>query len=197
MSVNFSRAERWLDPHLKSVAIESLLKVGENTVRLTSRPFNIRVELENIYIRGDFSVEPRERGFALHAPKPLALGSWAKQGLPFYYDNVLYEAAVNVPKGTRVLRVSFPHWQGSVAEVLLDQKPVESVGWQPYVVEMPATPGPHTVALRVVATPRNLFGPFHNPTKPRMIAWPCGLSTKLMNFCPSAASGALLGMVSP
>ena len=31
----------------------------------------------------------------------------------------------------------------------------------------------------------------------RMIAWPCGLSTKLMNFCPSAASGAVLGTVSP
>ena len=30
-----------------------------------------------------------------------------------------------------------------------------------------------------------------------MIAWPCGLSTKLMNFWPSAASGAVLGMVSP
>ena len=30
-----------------------------------------------------------------------------------------------------------------------------------------------------------------------MMAWPCGLSTKLMNFWPSAASGALLGMVSP
>lgn len=170
--VDFSRAEHWLDPHLKSLAIEPLLKVGKNTVRLTSRPFNVRVELENIYLRGEFSVEAGERGFALRAPKPLALGSWAKQGLPFYYDNVLYEAAVNVPKGTRALRVSFPNWQGSVAEVLLDQKPVESVGWQPYVVEMPATPGPHTVALRVVATPRNLFGPFHNPTKPRMIAWP-------------------------
>ena len=37
---------------------------------------------------------------------------------------------------------------------------------------MPVTPGPHAVALRVVAAPRNLFGPFHNPTKPRMIAWP-------------------------
>ncbi len=30
-----------------------------------------------------------------------------------------------------------------------------------------------------------------------MIAWPGGLSTKLMNFAPSAASGAVLGMVRP
>jgi hypothetical protein len=31
----------------------------------------------------------------------------------------------------------------------------------------------------------------------RMIACPCGPITKLMNFSPSAASGALAGMVSP
>ena len=170
--VDFSHGSRWLDPHLKSAAIGSLLRAGENAVTLTASAFDVRMELENIYIRGDFTVLPGEKGFTLAAARPLQFGSWSKQGLPFYYDNVLYEAPLNVPKNTRVLRVSFPHWQGSVVEVLLDQKPVESVGWQPYVVEMPATPGPHTVALRIVATPRNLFGPFHNPTKPRMIAWP-------------------------
>jgi len=31
----------------------------------------------------------------------------------------------------------------------------------------------------------------------RMMAWPCGLRTKPMNFSASAGSGALLGMVSP
>jgi hypothetical protein len=30
-----------------------------------------------------------------------------------------------------------------------------------------------------------------------MMAWPWGMSTKPMNLCPSAASGAVPGMVSP
>jgi len=31
----------------------------------------------------------------------------------------------------------------------------------------------------------------------RMIAWPCGPMTKWRNYWPSAALGALVGMVSP
>ncbi len=46
------------------------------------------------------------------------------------------------------------------------------LGWQPYEIEVPVTPGKHTVGIRVIANPRNLFGPFHNPNKPRMEAWP-------------------------
>ena len=170
--VDFAPAERWLDNHIKSIGAEPLLKLGENIVRVTGTPFDVHMELENIYIRGNFAAQAEERGFSLRTPQPLELGSWQKQGLPFYYDSVLYEARVDVPRGTRTLRASFPNWQGSVAEVLFDGKRVETVGWQPYVCEMPAAPGAHTVALRVVSTPRNLFGPFHNPTKPRMIAWP-------------------------
>jgi len=46
------------------------------------------------------------------------------------------------------------------------------LGWQPYVAEFPASAGKHTVAVRVISTPRNLFGPFHNRAKPRMRTWP-------------------------
>jgi hypothetical protein len=63
-----------------------------------------------------------------------------------------------------------------VAEVLLDGNHLQTTGWQPYVCEAPVTPGPHASGLRIVATPRNLFGPFHNSTKPRMIAWPAAWS---------------------
>ena len=170
--VDFSRGQRWLDPHLKTLGVEPLLKMGENIVHVVGSPFDVRMELENIYLRGDFTLQAGERGFSLGAPRPLTVGSWQKQGYPFYYDNTLYEARVDVPRGARALKVSFPNWQGSVAEVLLDGKSVETIAWSPYVAEMPATPGAHTVGLKVVATPRNLFGPFHNPSKPRMLAWP-------------------------
>jgi hypothetical protein len=176
LPVDVSRGERWLDPHLKSIAVGQLLRAGENTVRLAAAPFDLRMELENIYLRGEFSVRPDAQGFSLHTPQPLGLGSWAGQGYPFYYDSVLYEASVRVPKRAQRLRISFPDWQGSVAEILLDGNRVQTIGWQPYVCEAAITPGPHVVGLRVVATPRNLLGPFHNCTKPRMIAWPAAWS---------------------
>jgi len=171
-SVDFSGGSGWLDPHLKNIAIGTLLKAGENVVTLTGSPFDVRMELENIYIGGDFALQPDEQGFTIVGPRPLEFGSWAKQGYPFYYDRVLYQATIQVPRDVRNLRISFPDWQGSVAEVLWDGNHLQTLGWQPYACEIPATPGAHTIALRIVATPRNLFGPFHNSTKPRMIAWP-------------------------
>jgi hypothetical protein len=121
-----------------------------------------------------------------------------KQGFPFYYDSVLYEARATIPKNARRLRVSFPDWQGSVAEVLLDGNHVQTIGWQPYVSETPVTPGPHAIGLRIVATPRNLFGPFHNPTKPRMLAWP-GAWSDFPEHQPGGAQYDLLdyGLMEP
>jgi len=167
-----SAGERWLDPHLTSFPVSKMVKVGTNTVRLVASPFDVRMELENIYLRGNFAVEVEEQGFSLRSPMPLRLGSWAKQGYPFYSDSVLYETQVNVPKGARQLRIAIPDWAGSVLEVLLDGTRVKILGWQPYECRVDVQPGTHTIGVRVVATPRNLFGPFHNPDKPRMVGWP-------------------------
>ncbi|MEO8659006.1 MAG: glycosyl hydrolase [Bryobacteraceae bacterium] len=170
--VDFKNSERWLDHHIRTVSIEKLAHEGENTVSITAAPFDVRMELENIYIRGNFSVRPEGKGFAVAAPAALGFGSWAKQGLPFYADAVRYETEVTAPAGASMLRVELPEWQGSVVEVILDGKRQSQLAWQPFAAEMPVTAGKHTVSLRVVSTPRNIFGPYHNPTKPRMRAWP-------------------------
>jgi hypothetical protein len=68
--------------------------------------------------------------------------------------------------------VAIPGWQGSVAAVLLDGKQVGTIAWQPFEAEFNAPAGKHTLAVRVVSTPRNTMGPFHNSTKPRMRSWP-------------------------
>jgi len=171
-NVSFEGAARWLDPHIRSVPIATLAHPGENVIKLTGRPFDVRMELENVYLRGNFSVVAGEKGFRLAAPGRLKLGSWAKQGYPFYGHSMLYQASVEVPADRNLVRTELPDWAGSVAEVLLDGKQVAVVGWQPYSAEFQTAPGKHTIGVRVVSTPRNTFGPFHNPSKPRMRAWP-------------------------
>jgi hypothetical protein len=170
--VDFTRAARWLDPHIKSASISSLAKPGENTVRISGHPFDVRMELENIYIRGDFSVDKTAPGFRLSPAKALALGSWAAQGRPFYPGTVLYETNVDVPAGAPALRVELAKWSGALVEILLNGRRAALLGWPPYAAEVPTAPGRHTVALRVIAPPRNVFGPFLNPSKPRMAATP-------------------------
>jgi hypothetical protein len=97
-------------------------------------------------------------------------GSWARQGYPFYGSTARYETAVETSKGT--LRIELSGWQGSLAEVLVDGKRAGLIAWQPWSLDVPVSAGSHKLAVRVVSTPRNVFGPFHNSTKPRMRAWP-------------------------
>ncbi len=170
--VDFKAGSRWLDPHIRSVRVDKLAKAGENTVRVVGQPFDVRMELENIYLRGSFAVQPAARGYRLTGPSKLSFGSWQQQGYRFYSDAVTYETEVTVPAGSRKLRVELGDWAGSAAVVLLDGKKVATLPWQPFRAEFAAEPGRHTLAVRVISTPRNLFGPFHNPAKPRMRAWP-------------------------
>lgn len=170
--VNFQSAERWLDPHLMAARIDALVRPGSNEVRISAQPFDVHMELENIYITGQFAVEPAARGFQLAPAKTLALGAWAAQGLRFYSGSVVYSSKVEVPAGHNALRVQLNDWQGALAVILLDGEQTAILGWPPYSASIAAAPGPHTLAIQVVSTPRNTFGPFHNPTKPRMRAWP-------------------------
>ncbi|MBI3694157.1 MAG: hypothetical protein HY238_04875, partial [Acidobacteria bacterium] len=197
-ALSFAGANRWLDPHLRSIGIEKLARTGENMVQIAGRPFDVRMELENIYLRGSFTVAVAERGFRLSAPPKLEFGSWARQGYPFYAGSALYQADVEAPPGADRLRIELGEWQGSVAEVLLDGKPAAVLGWQPYRAEVSISTGAHQIAVRVVSTPRNLFGPFHNRARPRMRAWPAAWAD-FPDHQPAGSSYDLLdyGLLAP
>ena len=171
-SVDFKAAQRYLDPHLLSAPIAALAKIGENVVEITASPFDVHMELENIYVLGDFYVQFAPRGFLLEKPRTLALGAWAQQGYPFYPGSVTYSTEVSVPAGEDTLGVDLAKWRGSLVVVSLDGKETALLGWPPYQARLKAAPGKHTLAVKVVSTPHNLFGPLHNPTHPRMRAWP-------------------------
>ena len=184
--VDFTSGKRWKDPHIRAASIERLAVAGENTVTIAAHPFDVRMELENIYLLGNFAVTARDRGFRIGAPSTLDFGSWSHQGMPFFGDTVTYEAKVTVPKGASAIGIELGDWTGSVAAILVDGKPGATLGWQPYHAEIATTPGPHVVAVKVVSTPRNTFGPYHNPTKPRMRAWPAAWA----DFPPHQPAGS-------
>jgi len=174
--LSFAAAKRWLDPHLLSASMAALANAGENVVTITGKPFDVRMELENIYVRGDFSLVPRERGFSIAAPAALAFGAWLKQGRPFDGASVVYQTEVSVPADSNRLKVELNELPGTLAEVLLDGKRAGIIAWQPLSTEFPATPGKHVIAVRLVSTPHNTLGPFHNPAA-RMRAWPGAWAT--------------------
>jgi len=174
--VDFKAGRRWLDPHILAAPVAALAQTGENEVTIEGAPFDVHMELENIYLLGSFGVETAERGFRIAAQHELELGSWASQGRPFFAGTALYSTTVNVPAGAKRLKVELGKWNGSLAEVLIDGKRAGLLGWPPYELEIGMTPGAHKLELRVVSTPRNVFGPYHLPSKPRMRAWPAAWS---------------------
>jgi len=170
--VQFNRGSRFLDPNLLSANIRSMVRDGENIVEIKGSPFDVHMELENIYVMGAFTVEPAKKGFSIRTGKRMTVGSWAKQGMPFYSDRATYEAVIDLPPGYSRLKIEFGEWNGAAVRVLYDGTQAAVLGWPPYSTEIAVTPGKHTLQLQVAATPRNLFGPFHNPAKLRMRAWP-------------------------
>ena len=170
--VTFAAAKDWLDPHLKRVSIAAVARTGENVVQIIATPFDVHMELENIYILSNESVLPAATGFRIAAAAPVQSGSWTRQGWPFFAGSMTYTRRVQVPAGDTRLKLDLKEWNGSVARILCDGKQVALLGWPPYTAEFAITPGSHEVAIEVVSTPRNVMGPFHHPAKPRMRAWP-------------------------
>jgi hypothetical protein len=171
--ISFSDGIQWLDPHIKKVSIRNRIKTGNNEVKIVAKPFDVRMELENIYLLGDFILNPKSRGFNITPLKDnFQFGSWANQGYPFYSGIVRYETELILPEKKDVFIKLF-NLKGALAEVLLDNKSSAILAWPPFETNFnTGIGGKHFLTIRVVPTPRNLFGPFHNPAKLRMRAWP-------------------------
>ncbi len=170
--VSFATAKEWLDPHLKRISIAAVARTGENIVEIAAAPFDVHMELENIYVLSSESVVPSATGFRIAPAAPVNSGSWTRQGWPFFAGSMTYTRRVQVPAGDTRLKLDLKEWNGSVARVLCDGKAVGLLGWPPYSAEFAVTPGAHDITIEVVSTPRNVMGPFHHPAKLRMRAWP-------------------------
>ncbi|MDW8356052.1 MAG: hypothetical protein RMK57_16135 [Bryobacterales bacterium] len=190
-AIDFKSGERWLDPRFRATSIEHAVRTGENVVQILAQPFDVRMELENVYLLGNFSLHAADQGFHLAPPRPLDFGSWARQGYAFYANSVLYEAELDVPAGGGILRVELDDWHGSLAEVRFNAQRRAVLGWPPYVAEFAVPAGRHRLGIRVVSTPRNLFGPFHHPDRPRMRASPASWA----EFPPHQPPGARYDLV--
>ncbi|MGA9363492.1 MAG: glycosyl hydrolase [Bacteroidota bacterium] len=171
---DFTRAKRWIDPHLMSAPIGRLARPGVNEVRLVGRPFDVKMELENVYIRGNFSLEPTKSGFRIVPHRAPRLGAWSSQGYPLYGERMDYDTTVTIPRTKKRIIIKLPSWKGGSASVEVDGKRAGVIAWAPYELDLTEflSPGRHALRITVSGTPKNLFGPFHDPARSRNTAWP-------------------------
>jgi hypothetical protein len=163
VAVVLDRGDRWLDHHIKAMPVGGLLVHGTNLVELEGRPFDVRREVDQIYLLGDLSCAAHDPGFRLAPPRPLGLGPWHRQGHPFYDREVSY--TFRLPgAGTRgVLSLENEDWHGSFILVELGGEVAARLWEPPYQVLVEGN-GDGLLTLRVVGLPKNLLGPWHYPT---------------------------------
>lgn len=165
-----------LDAHMGQADIAGFAREGDNVVRLEGRPFSIRMEIEAIYVTGDFGVVQDNGEWAIARQQPLRAGAWRKQGYPFYAGAMRYRRTANVPESAGRTIVRLPDWRGSVATVFVDGTAAGLIGLDRGdaldVTDFVVPGAEHEIAVRVAGGFRNLLGPHFEPSKPRNVAWP-------------------------
>jgi len=146
--------------------IGPFVRPGKNDIAVIMHPMSIYAEIAPVYIIGDFDLVSKRQGWALTPAKPLQIGAWKKQGLPFYSYDVAYEKSVALSKGQKV-KVRLGAWDGTVCEVHVNGAQAGVIGWPPYEVDISdfIRNGDNEIEVVVSGSLKNLLGPHHNVTR--------------------------------
>lgn len=154
----------WLDKSFGKLNIKTAARVGGNAITVQASPFTIYHELEPAYVLGDFALKAADSGFVIVPEQKLDIeAGWNQQGYPFYAAGVSYMQTFEVPQPTGRYQVQLPHWYGSVAEIIVNGKPADYIGYQPWQCDVTALvkPGTNTVEIIIIGTLKNTLGPHH------------------------------------
>jgi hypothetical protein len=163
--------EWWLDRAFGVFDFGAQVKDGANVITLRAQPMSVHAEIEPVYVLGDFSVRPTQRGFSIAPPQALNTGSWVAQGLPFYAYEVGYAQDFQLqPGGRKVVKLGL--WQGTVAEVFVNGDAAGVLGWPPYEADITklVKPGMNRIEVRVTGSLKNQQGPHHGKPNPGLVS---------------------------
>ncbi|MBB6671299.1 hypothetical protein, partial [Cohnella nanjingensis] len=186
-----------LDHHLHAADIAGAVTEGDNVITLGARPFDIRMELESIYLSGPFSVIEEESRWTIGKPSPLGIGSWRAQGLPFYAQGAVYENRFVVDDIGKRHTIRLPRWAGTAASLHVNESFAGLFGagqGEALDVTSLLREGVNAVRVRISGSFKNLFGPFHDPMRPRKTAWPAHWKRSPLYGPPPAADYDLIDL---
>jgi hypothetical protein len=148
----------WVDPAIRRIQVPaSLLKTGSNQIELAVN-FGADVDLEAIYLLGDFGVYYRDPITATLGtlPERIEAADLCAQGLPHYTGGITYTLPLPNVSSTRKLELG--DFGGATLAVNTSSSS-ETICFPPYQAHIPA--GIEQAEVTVWLTRRNLFGPMH------------------------------------
>jgi len=194
--VQYAGLPYWVDRSFHPIDITEFVRLGRNVVELRrafvplpqarfglARLFETLegVELEAIYLTGDFAVKGvRSSGapvprcvrlgpdFSLATERGATTGDLVSEGYPFYAGRLTLSetVALRVPQaGERVVLALPPTDAAALAHVEVNGARAGTIAWAPYEVEITewVREGENEIAVTLIGTLRNLLGPHHRP----------------------------------
>ncbi len=194
----------WVDKSFRKLDIGKAAHEGDNTIEMSckfirpTKPGTLEfvkngVEIENVYIVGDFAVEAAssrpdgpagttdvEGPFRLMPESPVPIiGDLTAAGYPFFAGDIELHQDVDVttmPEGQSYLE--FPGLDAIVAKVYVNGKDAGTVYWPPYRVDI--TPylekGSNHIQVVLTNSLRNLLGPLHHKSGELTVASPASFT---------------------
>jgi hypothetical protein len=155
-----STAERWFDPDMAALPVGNVVKRGANVLTLRADAFHPLHMIAPIYVLGDFSVEPVEKGFDIKPKKPIEMNDWTQNGLPFYPAAVRYDFTITLDDDAKHLKVLADQFEGALTHVKLDGEALGEILHPPFTLEAEGEfkAGEHTLSLDVYGNMKNMMG---------------------------------------
>ncbi|MFW5742720.1 MAG: glycosyl hydrolase, partial [Spirochaetota bacterium] len=202
--VAYEGAAPFVDAAFEPVDIAAVVRTGENTVEM-KRGFEppqqprfrlgslfqtaTGVELEAVYLIGDFAVSGTKTGvlagggtgaattrpsvrfaprFSLAAEPTASAGDLLVDGFPFFAGRLALEVDADLPapeNGERVVLV-LPGLDAAVARVSVNGSDADPVAWAPYEADITSgvSGGSTTITVELLTSLRNMLGPHHRPS---------------------------------
>ena len=173
--------------------IKEAAAVGENEVVLETGRYGVLVNLESIYVVGDFKLEKTDRGWALIREKTKPeIGNWAEKGYPYYSGAFDYKTKFTLDRDPEAkVELELGEWWGVALRVLVNGKDAGILGWKPYILDITdfVQAGENEIVVKVMNSLQNLLGP-HDYLPVEGIVTPGSFySPKAVKFQKSGFSG--------
>ncbi|WP_337098922.1 glycosyl hydrolase [Paenibacillus sp. YIM B09110] len=200
--VAWLEGETWLDPDIGVADIAAVAFEGWNTVELVAPRFDVRLEIEPVYVLGAFGLAPRDGVWTIESPRALGIGAWKSMGYPFYSGAVRYRHVVELDRKPIQALLELKRFEGAVVSVIVNGSEGGLIGLDgsgrlnisPWL-----RPGSNEIVVRVSGTMKNTLGPHHDAELPRKAAWPVFWKRAPMQGQPAAEAYDLLdqGLLEP
>lgn len=171
--------------------IKDKFKVGENEVILKTNKYGVMLNIEAIYVVGDYKLNNTTQGFVLlNEDDSIGTGDWTEKGYPYYSGKMQYSSCFKLDKKGRV-KYRQVKLMSIVSRVFVNGQEAGFLCWKPYQLDISdyVIKGKNKITVEVMNSLQNLLGP-HDILEPEGLVSPGSFySDRSIKFVKSGFNG--------